>query len=413
MVSLINGTGAAAYANGKLDLKNPNTPTSNASNINYVDLPNRIISSLGENATFEAWITWNGPVNTWQRVFDFGTGDAGEGFSSGGANSTYFFMSPRGGNAVYRVGYRRGAALGAVEERVIDGTAALPVGQEVHVALVWDGSNQQVRLYLNGQLLSTGQPHFSLTHLPDVNNWLGRSQWADPVFNGIYNEFRIYDLALDDTQIQLSYSAGADSPLTTFIELPTNPSPANGQTGLLANVTLSWTSADSPLITGHQIYLGTDKTAVQNATIATAGIYRGTVAPEMQSFDPGPLDLRTNYYWKIAETTSEGKTLSGSVWSFTTIDLLPRIVSPVDGAGNISGQFPVVLRWSTPDTAGGYHVFFGRNPLQLESKARYLQSPGICRLLSATADDLLLADRFGCSAIVASRNRTGLVVYDD
>ena len=33
----------------------------------YVDLPNGIVSSL-TNATFEAWITWDGG-NGWQRVF--------------------------------------------------------------------------------------------------------------------------------------------------------------------------------------------------------------------------------------------------------------------------------------------------------------------------------------------------------
>jgi hypothetical protein len=358
--TLVNATGAAAYADGKLDLKNTGTPTSTASNINYVDLPNGIISALGENATFEAWVTWNGPSNTWQRIFDFGTSDSGEGFAGGASNSTYLFMTPLGGGGVYRIGYRRGAELGGVEERTIDGTAALPIGQEVHVALVWDGIGQQVRLYLNGQLLNTGVPHFSLTQLPDVNNWLGRSQWPDPTFDGVFNEFRIYDIALDDAQIQESYAAGPDSPPTTFINLPTNPTPANGGANVATNATLNWVSSDSPLITGHQVYLGTDKTAVQNATTGTAGIYRGTVGPSLQSFNPGPLEMRTSYYWKIVETTSEGKTVSGAVWSFRTIDLLPALVSPLDRAGNISDTLGVTLEWTTPSAAGGTMSISGR-----------------------------------------------------
>lgn len=372
---LINNTGAAVYAEGKLDLQNPATPNSAASNINYIDLPNGIISALGRNATIEAWITWKGPINSWQRVFDFGTGDSGEGYSNGGTNSTYFFMTPYSGSGTYRVGYRRGSELGAVEERVIDGTGALSTGTELHVAFVWDGNNQQTRLYLNGQKLSTGQPHFNLSDLPDVNNWLGRSQWGDPVFNGVYNEFRIYDLALDDTQIQLSYAAGPDSPLTDLIDLPTNPTPVNGAVDVMPDANLSWVSSDSPLITGHQVYLGTDKTAVENATVTSTGIYRGTVGPAIGSFDPGTLQMRTVYYWKIVETTSGGNSVSSAVWSFQTIDLVPVNISPIDRAGNVSDTLPVTLEWSTPSAAGGYNVYFGTNPQQLQPLAMFLQVP--------------------------------------
>ncbi len=371
--TLVNATGTAGYSNGTVNLSNPNTPTSSASNINYIDLPNAIISALGENATFEAWVTWNGPVNYWQRIFDFGTGDSGENFSYGGANSTYIFMTPLGGGGRYRVGYRRGAELGSVEERVIDGTSVLSAGRELHVALVWDWTDQQTRIYLDGQLLDTGQPHFRLTDLPDVNNWLGRSQWDDPVFNGIYNEFRIYDLALDDAQILRSYSAGPDSPPTDFIDLPNNPFPGNGQTDILTNTTLSWTSSESPLITGRQIYLGTDKTAVQNATTTSTGIFRGTVGPSVQSFSPGALNLQTTYYWKIVEITGDGKTFSGAVWSFRTIDPMVEAISPTDGAGNVSAKLPLTLQWKSSGSVARYNVYFGINPRQLQAKILYYQ----------------------------------------
>ncbi len=371
--TLVNNTGAAAFSGGKLDLQNPNTPNSSAGNINYVDLPNGILSSLGENATIEAWVTWKGPINSWQRIFDFGTGDSGEGYSSGGSNSTYIFMTPYSGSGTYRAGYRRGAELGAVEERIIDGPGALTIGSEVHVALVWDWNNQQTRLYCNGQRLSTGQPHFNLSDLPDVNNWLGRSQWADPTFNGIYNEFRIYDIALDDARIQQSYLSGPDSPLTTLVDLPSDPIPANGSTNVRPDATLSWQSSDSPLITGHQVYLGTDKTAVQNATVGTLGVYRGTLAPGVRSYSPGPLEMRTRYYWKIVETTGDGGTFSSAVWTFQTLDLLPVNVYPADRAGNISATQAVTLEWNTPSPAGGYNVYFGTHPQQLAARALSLQ----------------------------------------
>jgi len=75
---LINGTGQARFANGQLILGNNGSQSSGGSAIDYVDLPNGIISSLGKQATFEAWVTWTGS-SMWQRILDFGTSSAGEG----------------------------------------------------------------------------------------------------------------------------------------------------------------------------------------------------------------------------------------------------------------------------------------------------------------------------------------------
>ena len=45
----------------------------------------------------------------------------------------------------------------------------------------------------------------------DDNNWLGRSQWNDPVFVGKFNEFRIYDVALTEAEIAESNAEGPDA----------------------------------------------------------------------------------------------------------------------------------------------------------------------------------------------------------
>jgi hypothetical protein len=46
--------------------------------------------------------------------------------------------------------------------------------------------------------------------MDDVNNWLGRSQWNDPMFRGSYSEFRIYDYPLDRTEVLGNFLAGPD-----------------------------------------------------------------------------------------------------------------------------------------------------------------------------------------------------------
>jgi hypothetical protein len=82
------------------------------------------------------------------------------------------------------------------------------------VAVVVDGSSRRLYLYLNGaaqgfKLLSADQP---LSKIPDTNDWLGRSQSPDdPNFVGEILEFRIYDAALDEAAIALSYAEGPDA----------------------------------------------------------------------------------------------------------------------------------------------------------------------------------------------------------
>ena len=51
-----------------------------------------------------------------------------------------------------------------------------------------------------------------LSTVADVNNWLGRSQFApDPEFAGTYHEFRIYSAARTQAQIEASRVRGPDA----------------------------------------------------------------------------------------------------------------------------------------------------------------------------------------------------------
>lgn len=203
--TLVNGTGQARFANGQLTLGNNGSQTSTGSAIDYVDLPNGIISSLGKQATFEAWVTWTGS-SMWQRIFDFGTSSAGEGYSASSSNTTYFFASPLGGASVVRFGYRYGPAA---DERVMDGPV-FGSGQR-HIAITWNEDTAETVMYLDGVRVASGLVHFTLASMTDNNNWLGRSQWVDPMFCGSYNEFRIWNHAMTDEEVLVSFNRGPDS----------------------------------------------------------------------------------------------------------------------------------------------------------------------------------------------------------
>jgi len=189
------GTGTLALAGGATD--------------QYVDLPNGIVHQL-ENATFEAWITWGGGAG-WQRIFDFGNSDGPE--NAQGLGVTTLYLTPQAGNpSLMLVGFKRADQVSTAETHV-SATQALTMGAMVQLAVVVDDSHDQMLLYRNGAFEGWIAFPNSLSMLNDVNNWLGRSQYAaDPEFTGTFHEFRIYRAALSPEEIQASYAAGTNPP---------------------------------------------------------------------------------------------------------------------------------------------------------------------------------------------------------
>ncbi|MFH1717289.1 MAG: LamG domain-containing protein [Planctomycetota bacterium] len=97
-----------------------------------------------------------------------------------------------------------------------------------------------------------------------------------------------------------------------------NPSPSNRATGVQMNATLSWTPATTAV--SHDVYLGTDKDAVRNATTASVE-YKGNKASGSESYDPGKLAWHSDYYWRIDAVYNAGP-VKGLVWSFDTADFI-------------------------------------------------------------------------------------------
>jgi Carbohydrate family 9 binding domain-like len=97
-----------------------------------------------------------------------------------------------------------------------------------------------------------------------------------------------------------------------------NPQPANGATGVQMVAKLSWTPATTAL--SHDVYFGTDKEAVQNAT-KTSPEFKGNKAAGAESYDPGKMAWQSSYYWRVDAVYSTS-TVKGLVWSFTTADFI-------------------------------------------------------------------------------------------
>jgi len=120
-----------------------------------------------------------------------------------------------------------------------------------------------------------------------------------------------------------------------------NPKPANGATDVKDTTTLSWVKGDTA--DKHDVYFGTDQAAVEGATTATAGIYRGRQALDATTYTPAeaPLEWGKIYYWRIDEVEADGVTIhKGNLWSFTVGEFLA-----VDDMESYNAQNSIWYTW--------------------------------------------------------------------
>jgi hypothetical protein len=151
----------------------------------YVSLPNDIVLNLSD-FTIAAWVYCNTNTSE-QRVFDFGSGIG-----------RYMMLSPNGGG-VLRFAITLDLYYGEIN---LKGSAPLPIGRWQHLAVTLSAST--ATLYLNGNAIST------VTNVPFApwrlghtgQNWIGRSQYpGDPYFNGMIEDFRLYNGAMSADQV--------------------------------------------------------------------------------------------------------------------------------------------------------------------------------------------------------------------
>jgi len=201
--TLVNGAmldGSGVLALPGEDITPPLTPDQ------YANLPNGLISSLSE-VTVIAWTTWMNGAG-YERVFDFGISDTGEG--QGNSGKSYVAVMPS-------TGFPSGTGLGAEiampgVPTLRLGTSEMMINRPAMVALSLR-SGLDVTLFLDGKLLTQSATPVKLSDIDDVNDFVGESQWSkDHAYHGSYTEFRIYDAALTACQLHTLLVRGPDTP---------------------------------------------------------------------------------------------------------------------------------------------------------------------------------------------------------
>nr|WP_321406503.1 LamG-like jellyroll fold domain-containing protein [uncultured Carboxylicivirga sp.] len=149
----------------------------------FTQLPNNITETLN-NYTISVWIKPDA-LDTWSRVWDFGV------------NTSYnMFFTPKSGD-----GYARFAIKAGGSEQQITTTSTIQGDMWTHIAVTQSGTT--AKLYINGLL--AGSNSAMTIHPSDLGystqNYLGKSQYDDPMYTGILDELRIYSEALSQTQV--------------------------------------------------------------------------------------------------------------------------------------------------------------------------------------------------------------------
>jgi len=174
--------GNLAYEAGKFG----NALVFDGNSATYVDLPIGEAISTMESCTISSWVKYSGGA-VWQRIYDFGT-----------STTNYMFMTPDQGTT-----YRATLLVNGNGEDIAS-AGELSTGNWEHVVAVYDAGNSILKLYRNGTLVATDTTmRFAVKDLGvTTQNYLGKSQWPDPNYNGMIDDFRIYNRALTDGEVK-------------------------------------------------------------------------------------------------------------------------------------------------------------------------------------------------------------------
>ena len=164
------------------------TPSSALSLSNgFIQVPNGVYFDGGDY-TVMAWIY---PIafNSWSRILDFGNGASSDNlhcdltYDSTGKVAQLIFQ-------------------GASNKLSLQSNQQLELNKWQHVAFTFTSSNLQANIYVNGSLTALGTATGRPNNIVRTKNFIGKSNWANPNVNAIFDELKIFSVALNQSQIR-------------------------------------------------------------------------------------------------------------------------------------------------------------------------------------------------------------------
>ncbi len=308
-----NGTlvGGSTSVAGKI-----NHAVSLSGSTNYATLPTGVIAGLG-NCTISTWVKVNAFVN-FTRIFDFGTG-----------TNNYMFLTPQYTTTSPNAAKPRFAIrTPSVGEQIINSSIALTANAWNHVAVTFTGTT--AKLYINGAVAGTNAAMtLNLSSLGlTTQNYLGKSQWPDPYFNGSLDEFQIYSRALSAAEISALTAASLTAP-SNLAAIPAE-----------TQVALNWSAV--PGATGYNVKRG----YVSGGPFTVLGSVTGT------SYTDTSLAVGSPYYYVVTTLNGVVESVNSSEASATTMAPPPA----PSGLTATGGDAQVALTWAASPGAASYQI---------------------------------------------------------
>lgn len=166
-----------------------------------------------------------------------------------------------------------------------------------------------VKIYVNDKLAETVTPS-------NRSNSKIETATAYILFNAEVNKdvvirFELDAKSTDFIQQMVINGFEIDTPNLKKQSHTPKPSTADEHVVIGNNLMLEWESAKDAV--AHQIYFGTDKKAVSNATDKSPE-FKGKLTEN--KYKLGDLYSGTTYYWRVDELDAKGNATLGTVWSF-------------------------------------------------------------------------------------------------
>jgi len=291
-------------------------------------------------------------ITFWAYIRDWSTGWAESMFSKGGDWDRGGWVVRRFSSEVIVFTGSGFTATTQGENHNLAGNTPPPLNEWLHIACIYDVNNMAY-IYFNG-VEDARIPASGTIEATDASVYLGtRSNvegtapdgWGDSFFDGMLDDVRFYDHALEETELGPIMEGKVELPGP----LAARPNPANGATNVPIDMTLSWKPglfADK-----HDVYLGTVFDDVNEAS--TTNLMDVLVAQNQEELTYTPADLLEfgqTYYWRIDEVNDAepNSPWKGDVWSFTAINY--HIVDDFESYNDLNkgepGSNRIFLAWA-------------------------------------------------------------------